>query len=202
LADEMTPGNYSSRAFLDHAGSKLTDENSIVYQCHKLGVPMFCPALNDSSAGIGLTVHRHRCVTEGVAGVAIDSIADNYELSQLVVASRKTAAIYIAGGVPKNYINDSVVMSYIFGVQRGHDYAFQLTTAVPLDGGLSGSTLGEAQSWGKINKKAAFAMAWVEPSVSLPMLAAYMFDRFPAPDRPRMQAKWDGTILKSYRRGK
>jgi deoxyhypusine synthase len=185
----------SSRAYLDYLGSQLRDEQSIVRQCHLLGVPMFAPAINDSSIGIGLTDHRHRCLQQGREGLAIDSIRDNYELTQIVVKSPCTAAIYVAGGVPKNYINDSVVMSYIFGLERGHDYAIQITTAVTQDGGLSGSTLGEAQSWGKIKKEATFSMAWVEPSVSLPLLAAYVFDKCPRP-RKRLKLEWNGQILK------
>jgi deoxyhypusine synthase len=118
-------------------------------------------------------------------------------LTQIVVKSPKTAAIYVAGGVPKNYINDSVVMAYLFGLERGHEYALQVTTAVTQDGGLSGSTLGEAQSWGKIRKSARFAMAWVEPSVSLPLLTAYAFDRYPAPARPRLQMEWVVDELRS-----
>ena len=199
MADELAPGNYSSRAYLDFLGSKLTDRNSIVYQCHHLGVPIFCPAINDSSIGIGLTDHYHRSRTDGRSGMAIDCIRDNYELVQIVIRSKKTAAIYVAGGVPKNYINDSIVMAYIFGQERGHDYAVQVTTAVTQDGGLSGSTLGEAQSWGKIRKKAHFAMAWVEPSVSLPLLAGYLFDRHPAPVRPRLEFEWAGDRLEGLK---
>ncbi len=161
-------------------------------------MPVFAPALNDDSIGIGLTDHRHRCLQEGRGGLAIDSIRDNYELTQIVVNSPATAAIYVAGGVPKNYINDSIVMSYIFGMERGHDYAIQVTTAVTQDGGLSGSTLGEAQSWGKIKKEATFAMAWVEPSVSLPLLAAYAFDRHPKPRR-RLKMEWEGQVLRSLK---
>jgi len=199
VADELEPGNYSSRAYLDFLGSKLRDEESIVRQCHLLGVPMFCPAINDSSIGIGLTDHYHRCRRDGRGGVAIDSIRDNYELVQVVAQSPSTAAIYVAGGVPKNYINDSVVMGYIFGLERGHDYAIQVTTAVVQDGGLSSSTLGEAQSWGKIAKQAKFAMAWVEPSVSLPMLAGYAFDRHPPPVRQRLKLSWEGEFLRDLR---
>ena len=202
MADELTPGNYSSRAYLDYLGSKLADSESIVRQCHLKGVPVFAPALNDSSIGIGLTDHRHRCILEGRPGLAIDSIRDNYELTQITVQSPATSAIYVAGGVPKNYINDSVVMSYIFGQERGHDYAIQVTTASVQDGGLSSSTLGEAVSWGKIDRKAKYAMAWVEPSVSLPLLAAYVFNRHPAPARPGLELTWDGDILKSLKRKK
>ncbi len=197
LADRLPPGNYSSRQYLDYIGSQLDDEGSILRTCHTFGVPVFCPALNDSSIGIGLTHHRHRCIEEGRRGIAIDSIQDNYELTQIVVGSKQTAAIYVAGGVPKNYINDSVVMGYIFGLDRGHAYAIQVTTAVTADGGLSSSTLGEAQSWGKIGKDADFAMAWVEPSVALPLLTAYLVDRHPAPARRRLELKWEGDRLVS-----
>ncbi len=200
VADELTPGAYSSRQYLSHLGSKLTDGGSILYTCCQMGVPMFCPALNDSSIGIGLTHHRHRCKMEKRPGITIDSIQDNYELTQIVVKSKKTAAIYVAGGVSKNYINDSVVMGYIFGLDRGHDYALQVTTAVTADGGLSSSTLGEAQSWGKIRSDADFAMAWVEPSVALPLLAGYLFERFPAPCRPRLRYGWNDDLLTALRR--
>ncbi len=199
IADELEPGNYSSRAYLDFMGGRLTDEDSIVYQCKKHGVPIFCPALNDSSIGIGLTEHRRRCIRNNRKGFAIESIRDKYEITQIVVKSPGTAAIYVAGGVPKNYINDSVVMGYIFNKNRGHDFAIQVTTAVVHDGGLSSSTLGEAKSWGKIDRKANVAMAWVEPSVALPLLAAYVFDRHPAPARKRLHLDWNGDILKSLK---
>ncbi len=68
-----------------------------------------------------------------------------------MVKSLGTAAIYIAGGIPKNFINDSVIMSYIFGLNRA---------AVIHDGGLA-STLDEAHPWGKVAKDAAHEMAWV-----------------------------------------
>jgi deoxyhypusine synthase len=195
IADELAPGAYSSRQYLAHLGSRLEDRESIVATCSRLGVPVFCPAINDSSIGIGLTHHRHRCKQQKRQGIVIDSIQDNYELTQVVVKSKKTAAIYVAGGVPKNYINDSIVMGYIFGLDRGHSYAIQVTTAVTADGGLSSSTLGEAQSWGKIRTDADFAMAWVEPSVAVPLLAGYLFDRHPAPARQRLSFEWDGDIL-------
>jgi deoxyhypusine synthase len=192
-ADNLPPGNYSSRQYLHYVGSLLDDEQSIVRACWRRGVPIFAPALNDSSIGIGLTDHRHRCKLEGRRGVSIDSIQDNYELTQIVVKSPCTSAVYVAGGVPKNYINDSVVMGYIFGLDRGHDYAIQVTTAVTADGGLSSSTLSEATSWGKIDRQATHAMAWVEPSVALPLLAQYVFDR--CPRRSRVSLTWEGDVL-------
>jgi len=129
--------------------------------------------------------------------VIIDSIRDNYELTQIVVNSPVTSAIYIAGGVPKNFINDSVVMSYVFGQDTGgHRYAIQLTTDNPHWGGLSGSTLSEATSWGKVSKGATHCMAFVDPSVSLPLVVGSQLEKNVAKDRPRISYEWDAPILK------
>jgi deoxyhypusine synthase len=196
VADDLPPGNYSSRTYLNALAERLDDKESILYQCHKLGVPVFVPALNDSSIGIGLTEHQVRARQAGKKFVAIDAIQDNYELVQIVVKSPKTAAFYVAGGVPKNYINDSIVMGYIFGLNRGHDYALQVTTAVTQDGGLSSSTLSEGRSWGKIKKEARYAMAWVEPSVALPLLTGYIFGKKLTKQRTRLKLHWEGADLK------
>lgn len=196
VADKLPPGNYSSRAYLEALADTLDDEDSILYQCRKHGVPVFCPALNDSSIGIGLTEHRVRCLKEGRPGIAIDSIQDNHELVQIVVKSPATAAFYVAGGVPKNYINDSIVMGYIYGLERGHDYALQITTAVTADGGLSSSTLKEGRSWGKIKKEANVAMAWVEPSVALPLLTGYILGKELTGKRPRLRYDWNNGTLR------
>jgi deoxyhypusine synthase len=199
IADKLKPGPYSSRQYLDHVASQLDDDQSILATCRKMGIPVFCPAINDSSIGIGLTQHHHDAVRAGRPPVTIDSIQDNYELTQVVVKSKMTSAIYVAGGVPKNYINDSIVMSYIFGLERGHEYAIQVTTAVTADGGLSSSTLSEARSWGKIKKRAKVAMAWVEPSVSLPLLTGYVLQRGLADGRARLRYEWDGEILRDLK---
>lgn len=196
FADTLEPRNYSSREFISLLSGTIDDENSILVTARKKGVPIFCPALNDSSIGIGLTEHYHVAKKMGRPRIAIDSLRDNYELTQIVINSPRTSAIYIAGGVPKNYINDSVVMGYIFGRDTGgHKYALQLTTDVPHWGGLSGSTLSEARSWGKVNKKANYAMAFVEPSVSLPLLTAYALQKKIYKNRSRLRLTWKGDVL-------
>jgi len=198
FADMLPPGRYSSRHFLEELGLSLDDDNSILSVAAKNGIPIFSPALNDSSLGIGLTEHYHRCVKEKRQSITIDSIQDNYELSQIVVKSKATSAVYIAGGVPKNFINDSVVMAYIFNKDTGgHRYAIQLTTDVPHWGGLSGSTLSEARSWGKVSKKSTHCMAFVEPSVSLPLLVGSVLNRMKGRERPRLKYEWDPPLLKS-----
>jgi len=196
VADELPPGSYSSRQLMDELADRIEDPLSIVRTCRERGVPMFVPALNDSSIGIGLTEHHHRCVQRGRPGLHIDSIQDNYELTQIIARSKATAAIYVAGGVPKNYINDSIVMAYIFDqASRGHRYAIQMTTAVTADGGLSSSTLDEAKSWGKIQVRASRAMAWVEPTVALPLLVTAALEEGLGRDRGRLELSWNGEIL-------
>lgn len=197
FADGLERRAYSSREFIWHLAGTLKDERSILGTARRLGVPIFIPAINDSSIGIGLTEHYHRARLDGETPITISSIRDNYELTQIVHKSKATAAIYIAGGVPKNYINDSVVMAYIFGRDTGgHRYAIQLTTDVPHWGGLSGSTLSEATSWGKVNKEANHCMAFVEPSVSLPLVAGAIIEKKVTRDRQRLELEWEGDILK------
>lgn len=198
FADAHAGKTLSSRAFLAKlALHAKKDKNSILATAWRHGVPIFCPALNDSSIGIGLTSHYHRCKQNNIEPLTISSIRDNYEITQIVVKSKATAAIYIAGGVPKNYINDSIVMSYIFGKDRSHSYAIQLTTDVPHWGGLSGSTLDEAKSWGKIDTRATSQMAFVEPSVSLPLLASAVLQKKLTQKRPRLRYDWQEDTLKS-----
>lgn len=202
FADTLAPGSLSSRAFLALLAEKAKKEKgSILGACARNGVPLFVPALNDSSIGIGLTEHYHRFRKAGKQPFAISSIRDNYELTQIVVHSPATAAIYVSGGVPKNYINDSIVMSYIFGIDTGgHRYALQVTTDAPHWGGLGGSTLSEATSWGKVSKTATHEMAFVETSVALPLLYGYALQKGAAKKRKRLKYTWKEDILERIAR--
>jgi deoxyhypusine synthase len=176
FSDELEPGIYSSREFLIELARTIDDENSILKTCVEMGKPIFIPAVNDSSIGIGILKHwvRHE---EGKR-VVIDSIKDNHEIVDIILKSKCTSAIYIGGGVPKNFVNDAVVMAnFDFGAGLdGHKYAIQLSTAMPMDGGLSGSTLSEAVAWGKVNYAAKKTNVYMEASVGLPLLYAYLND--------------------------
>ena len=202
FADTLAPEKLSSRAFLALLAEKAkSDKGSILGACGRNGVPLFVPALNDSSIGIGLTEHYHRFRKEGKEPLTISSIRDNYELTQIVVHSPATAAVYVSGGVPKNYINDSIVMSYIFGLDTGgHKYALQVTTDAPHWGGLGGSTLSEATSWGKVSKTATHEMAFVETSVALPLLYGYALQKNAARGRKRLKYSWKDDILEKITR--
>jgi deoxyhypusine synthase len=204
FADRFAGQNLSSRAFLEELGALATkDRGSILGACARNGVPLFVPALNDSSIGIGLTEHYHRFRTEEKEPFQISSIRDNYELTQIVVHSTATSVLYISGGVPKNYINDSIVMSYIFGLDTGgHKYALQITQDAPHWGGLGGSTLSEATSWGKVSKKATHEMAFVETSIGLPMLYGYALQKGAHLGRTRLVYEWEDDVLARVRQVK
>lgn len=191
----LKAGNYSSREILAFLGEGIGDENSILYTAYKNGVPVFAPALNDSSIGIGLTLYYEK--HKDSDRVTLDPIKDNHEFLHIVLKSKKTGVILVGGGVPKNWINDAVVMAnYAYGKEmEGHSYAFQITTANPADGGLSGSTLEEAQSWGKIWKKATKATAYVEASVALPLIVGAVMQKGLWKNRKRLEFIWNNDSL-------
>jgi deoxyhypusine synthase len=198
IADGLPPGEYSSRSFLEALTQDISDPQSILVTASRKGIPIFSPAINDSSIGIGLTEHYYRTRQAKRRGIIMNSIRDNYELTQIVVKSKQTAAVYVAGGVPKNFINDAIVMAYIFGHDTGgHKYAVQMTADVPQWGGLSGSTLTEAKSWGKMKSEASTATVHVEPSVSFPLVAGYAIQKKLNEGRAAIHYQWNDDALES-----
>jgi len=181
LADEIvqTEQIISSRRFFkilgeyidNAAGSREDKEASIVWNCWKNHVPIFVPALNDSSLGLGITQHYVEHVQKKLKPLIIDEIKDNYEIFQIKKASKKTGVIYVGGGVPKNYIQQTAYLQDIFGIpDSGHDYGFQLTTDRPEWGGLSGCTFKEAFSWGKEKPSGTYTICYCDATIALPLI--------------------------------
>jgi deoxyhypusine synthase len=175
IADSMTPKAYSSREFIIEMGKYLEkhrkNPESFVLAAYKNNVPIFCPAFSDSSAGFGLVFHQ----TERKEHISIDSVKDFKELTELKIKSKETGLIVIGGGVPKNFVQDTVVAADILGVDTPmHKYAIQLTVADEKDGALSGSTLKEANSWGKVDTTYE-QMVFSEATLTFPLLASYVY---------------------------
>jgi len=182
IANSLEPRPYSSRAFIVEMGKYLQDndkyktsrEDSIVYSCYKKGVPIFCPAFTDSSAGFGLIHHQYH--TKG-ARVTIDSAADFLELTQIKIENSESGIFMIGGGVPKNFIQDVVVATEILEKEAPmHKYAVQITVADERDGALSGSTLKEASSWGKVETTYE-QMVFAEATIAMPLIAGYAYHK-------------------------
>ena len=188
----------SSRRYLEVLGDTIEDEGSILKTASKHGVPIFIPALSDSSIGIGLTfLHVRKKVSAD--GIIIDQIRDSYEIAQLKRMAPVTGAIYVGGGVPKNYIQQlGPVSELLFQEESGHQYAFQITTDDPKWGGLSGCTFEEAKSWGKIEKGSNYAAVYMDATIALPLLVgAILQEGKTYRERKRRRFLWKGEELKS-----
>ncbi|MBI2140320.1 deoxyhypusine synthase, partial [Candidatus Woesearchaeota archaeon] len=174
IADALEPKPYSSREFIREMGRYLTKnakkKDSLVQAAFEKGVPIFCPAFSDSSAGFGLCQHQFRA--KGPA-VSIDSAKDFLELTKVKIKGKETALLMIGGGVPKNFAQDVVVCAEVLGFDVPmHKYAIQITVADVRDGACSSSTLKEANSWGKVESSQS-QMVYSEATMSLPLLASY-----------------------------
>jgi deoxyhypusine synthase len=188
----------SSRRYLEILGKRIKDQGSILKTASQFGVPIFVPALSDSSIGIGLTfLHARKRVSS--EGIIIDQIRDSYEIAQVKKMASVTGAIYIGGGVPKNYIQQlGPVSELLFKKESSHRYAFQITTDDPKWGGLSGCTFEEAKSWGKIGKDSSYAALYVDATIALPLLVgAILQEGRIYPKRKRRRFIWKEDRLKS-----
>ena len=184
ITDSLEPRPHSSREFVQAMGAYLqkngrTPEkgngDSIVLAAYEKGVPIFIPALSDCSAGFGLVAHQH--ARQGKACVSIDSAKDFYEITKLKIENPTTGLLMIGGGVPKNFAQDIVVAADILGTEASmHKYAIQITVADARDGALSGSTLKEASSWGKVDLTYE-QMVFSEATLALPLIAGYAYHK-------------------------
>ena len=177
IADKLKTGVYSSREFIIEMGKYLEKngkQESFVLEAYKKQVPIFCPAFSDSSAGFGLVFHQKQ---QKEKSISIDSVKDFRELTEIKIKSKETGILMIGGGVPKNFVQDTVVASDILGIESPmHKYAVQLTVADERDGALSGSTLKEANSWGKVDINLE-QMVYGEATVTFPLLASYVYHK-------------------------
>ncbi len=193
IFDGLDARPYSSRELMVELGRHLDRRHararSVVLAAHRKEVPIFVPALSDSSAGFGVVAHRARAAALGLPKLAFDSGKDFDELAQIKRAASETGLFMVGGGVPKNFAQDAVVaarmLDEIEGVKGGvggasevamHKYAVQLTVADARDGGLSGSTLREATTWGKV-ETARERMVYGEATITLSLLASDAYHR-------------------------
>jgi deoxyhypusine synthase len=161
----------TTREYLNILGEKMNSEgvtDCIVSAAYRQNIPIYIPAIADSSIGISLANKKY----EPDNYFKFDVIGDIYESSYITENSPRSGVIYVGGGSPKNFIQQSEVV-YTRGPEtgnQGHYYAIQITTDVPHWGGLSGCTFSEAKSWGKIAKEATTVAVFSDATISLPIL--------------------------------
>jgi deoxyhypusine synthase len=182
LAERLESKAYSSRAFIREMGKYLVEhgkkDNSLVKLAYEHDVPIFCPAFTDSSAGFGLVKHQVERMKAGKPYLTIDSVADFRELTQIKIEAGESGLLMVGGGVPKNFVQDTVVCAEILGHHdvAVHKYAVQVTVADVRDGACSSSTLQEAASWGKVNTGIE-QMVFAEAGSVMPLLASDAWHR-------------------------
>jgi deoxyhypusine synthase len=190
IANSLEPKAYSSRAFIREMGKYLVEhgkkDNSLVKLAYEHDVPIFCPAFVDSSAGFGLVKHQVERMKAKLPYMVLDAIADFRELTDIKIAAGTTGLLMIGGGVPKNFVQDTVVCAEILGHDdvEMHKYAVQITVADVRDGACSSSTLKEAASWGKVDT-ALEQMVFAEAGSVMPLLASDAYHRGHWKDRPK-----------------
>lgn len=178
IANSLEPRAYSSREFIWEMGKYLKKhgkkKDSLVELAYDHNVPIFCPAFVDSSAGFGLVLHQ---VKNPKKHIKIDAIADFKELTEIKIKAGTTGLLMVGGGVPKNFVQDTVVCAEILGKEVDmHKYAVQITVADSRDGACSSSTLKEACSWGKVDT-AYEQMVFAEATSVIPLLASDAYHR-------------------------
>ena len=173
IADGLDPRNYTSREFIHEMGKYLKKNSikkgSLIETAFDHNVPIFCPAFTDSSAGFGLVIHQEKNPKKHIT---IDSIREFRELTEIKIKSKSSGLFMIGGGVPKNFIQDTVICAELLGKEvEMHKYAVQITVADSRDGACSSSTLKEASSWGKVDVTKE-QMVFAEATSVLPLIAS------------------------------
>lgn len=169
--EQLEPRRYSIRELLTAIGRELSDRNSILRNAVDNDIPVFCPALADSMIGL------HAWLYKQAGSLEVDAFDDMKELIDLVSESKRAGAIILGGGVPKNFIFQSALIAPRAEGQEGLDYAIQITTSTPEDGSLSGATLDEAKSWGKIGETARTVTLYCDATIAFPILVAAVRER-------------------------
>jgi deoxyhypusine synthase len=178
IANSLEPRSYTSREFIKEIGKYLKinakKKGSLIEIAYDNNVPIFCPAFTDSSAGFGLVMHQEKNPKKHIT---IDSIREFRELTEIKIQSKSSGLLMIGGGVPKNFVQDTVVCAELLGKEVDmHKYAVQITVADTRDGACSSSTLKEASSWGKVDVSKE-QMVFAEATSVVPLIVSDAYHR-------------------------
>lgn len=168
---------YTTREYfhlLGKAMAPVAKQKGILTTAAKHGVPVYCPAFGDSVHGLAVAEGRLRTGKR----IMFDIVGDVLETTHLSLTANKTGVVYVGGGTPKNFIQQSGVAGYLYGRERpGHSYGIQITTDEPQWGGLSGCTFEEAQSWRKIAPDASSITVHADATIGLPLVVSALAER-------------------------
>jgi deoxyhypusine synthase len=153
-------------------------------------VPIFCPAISDSAYGEVFLMAKNKGHT-----ITIDQVKEFDQFVSIGEKSKDIGVVYIGGGVPKDYTQLIAISVSPKTMDRGvpgregfmresvkeyyypHKYAIQITTDSPQWGGLSGCTLEEAISWGKIHSEGKRVTVYCDATIALPLITHALCER-------------------------
>ena len=180
IADENDGKSISSSEFAWELGKRLKDPNSILRSAYEKKVPIFLPAVRDSEFGFAYWLHVSS-VKNPRKKLLIDAFKDFPELAKICKDSPKNGMIVLGGGVPRNTVQTAALAA-----KKGMDYAVIITTDRPEPGGLSGSTLEETISWGKVKGEADKVMVIGDAMIIFPIIVASTLERLGEEDFKRI----------------
>ncbi len=170
IADEKKDARLSSREFAVELGKRLDDSNSILRAAYEENVPIFLPSVRDSEFGFVHWLHATKANQKNI--LCLDAFKDVPEICGICQDSPRNGMIVIGGGVPRNTVQSATLAS-----KKGLDYAVVVTMDRPETGGLSGSTLTETVSWGKVKGEADNVMVIGDGLMIFPIVVASVMER-------------------------
>jgi deoxyhypusine synthase len=184
---------YTSAEFLYLLGKFLSGKKipAIAATAYENNVPIFSPAMVDSAYGETFLMAKNKGHR-----VTLDSVKEFDQFVNIGTKTKDVAVVYIGGGVPKDLTqliaisvspqtNDQGVPGRDGHLRKRlqeyyypHKYAIQITADAPQWGGLSGCTLEEAISWGKINSETGTrAVCYCDATIALPLITHALNER-------------------------
>ena len=173
--------HYLLGKYVSERGRQLgLKDSSMLAAAYECGIPVFTSSPGDSSIGMNVAAMAMRD-----SKLIPDVNRDVNQTASIVYEAKssghKSSVFILGGGSPKNFmLQTEPQIQEVMGIQeKGHDYFLQCTDARPDTGGLSGATPAEAVSWGKVdpNTLPDCVVAYVDSTISLPLLTAYALSR-------------------------
>ena len=170
IADEYHGRSLSSREFAWELGKRLKDPDSILRAAYEAQTPIFMPAVRDSEFGYIYNLHASRRNFKNA--LVLDAFKDVPEIIRIFRESERNGMIILGGGVPRNTIQSAALAT-----KSGIDYAIVVTMDRAETGGLSGSTLEETVSWGKLKGASDKVMVPADVMIAFPLMVASVVER-------------------------
>jgi deoxyhypusine synthase len=169
---EATVGIQRLTAELGRANARVNERGGIeegpgiAAAAHANDVPVYAPAIQDSVLGLQAWLYSQ------TTDFSLDALADMSGLNDVAYGAESAGALVVGGGVPKNYVLQTMLVA-----PDAYDYAVQLTMDPEHAGGLSGATLDEARSWGKLEPAAENVSVYADATITFPLLVAAARER-------------------------